>query len=367
MLTLISKLTHRRELGNLRTLRLSDPLIDFASNDYLGLARSKSFALAVTEEWEGLRSRTTLTGFGSTGSRLLTGNTAYAEELEERIARFHGFETGLLFNCGYMANLGLLSAITDRSDLILFDASVHASTHDGMHLSQARALPFRHNDLNHLENRLKNSTCVGRRFICVESVYSMDGTKAPLEQLCSLAERYGAQLIVDEAHAIGIFGAAGRGLIAELGLTERVFAIIATFGKALGANGAIVLGNAILRESLINFARSFVYTTASPLYALAVVKCAYEALPALDGVRLHLQKIISLLNRSKTPIQPVIVRGNRAVQCVAQSLAAAGFDVRPLMSPTVRRGQERLRVCLHAHNSEAEVNALIQQLNLSST
>lgn len=351
--------------GNLRKLHVSSDLIDFASNDYLGLARSSNLATSVMQEWEMQISH--LNGLGSTGSRLLTGNSFYAQGLEDRIARFHGYEAGLLFNCGYMANVGLLSAIASREDTIIFDAGVHASTRDGIRLSRAKALPFRHNTLEHLENRLKNCALRGDRFLCIESVYSTDGSTAPLFEISQLAQKYDAHLIVDEAHATGACGPNGRGLIAEYHLTNKVFAQVVTFGKALGAHGAIVLGSHTLKQALINFATPIIYTTALPLQMLAAIKCRYDLFPKLEQERQQLQNLIrffraSYPNSSTTHIQSVPIEGNENAKNTAQTLIDCGFDVRPLLSPTVQRGHEVLRICLHAFNTEKELALLLQMI-----
>ena len=203
MMTLESRLRKRKKLGNLRQLQITAPLIDFSSNDYLGLARSSELAMLRFPRM-GMNLHHGL--LGSTGSRLLTGNCRYAQDLEEKIAKFHGYEAGVLFNCGYMANVGLLSAIGDEKNVIFFDAAVHASTRDGICLSRTQAFPFRHNDLDHLENRLKSCSVLGDRFICMESIYSTDGSMAPLTEICRLAKEYEAHLIVDEAHAVGACG-----------------------------------------------------------------------------------------------------------------------------------------------------------------
>ncbi len=363
-LQLKNKLLKREKNGNLRQLGVSRNLIDFSSNDYLGLARSSSLADSISAE---LRQTISL---GSTGSRLLTGNSYYAQDLEQRIATFHGFETGLLFNCGYMANLGLLSTIAGKKDSIFFDSRIHASTHDGICLSKANAFPFKHNDTEHLENRLKNCTTRGDRFICIESIYSTDGSMAPLVEMCRLANEYEAHLIVDEAHAVGVCGYQGRGLVAEQNLCSSVFAQITTFGKAIGTHGAIVLGNQILKQSLINFATSYIYTTALPMYSLIAINCSYNLLTGMEKERNHLQTLVQLYrdsipNASMTHIQSIPVEGNRAAKEFAQKLVKEGFDVRPLLSPTVQRGKEVLRICLHAFNTENELKTLLDIIKRS--
>jgi len=352
------KLHRRFQSGNLRKLKVAESLVDFCSNDYLGLARSSVLAAAVNHEWS--KESSELNGLGSTGSRLLTGNSRYAEQLEASIAEFHGYDTGTIFGCGYMANVGLLSTIAGDDDAYFFDAGVHASMREGIRLSSASAYPFRHNDVQSLEKRLQNCRVAGNRFICVESIYSTDGSVAPLEDICRLARQYDAHVIVDEAHAVAVCGPEGRGLVAQHGLMAQVFAQVVTFGKGVGAYGAIVLGNTILKEALVNFATSFVYTTALPSHALYAIKCSYDLFPKLHDERHHLQQLISLFPAdSSTHIQVVEVPGNNEVRRIAQILEAAGYDVRPLMSPTVQRGHEVLRICLHAYNTRDQVKELL--------
>jgi len=362
----LNKLAKRTHNGNLRTLRVADHCIDFASNDYLGLARSQNLFFSVLKEWK--KQKLPMNGLGSTGSRLLTGNSLYAEQLEQEIAAFHGYEAGLLFSSGYMANIGLLSAIVESEDAFFFDAHIHASMRDGIRLSRASSYPFRHCDLEHLEKRLKNTACRGTRWILIESIYSSDGVAAPLSAIAQLAKHYGALLIVDEAHALGVFGPEGRGLIAENGLTRDLFAQVTTFGKALGVHGAIVLGSKMLKKYLINFAHSCIYTTALPFLSLAAIRCSYKQLVQCARERHHLHQLIQLFQKSfpspsRSPIHSVPVKGNWAVRRVAEQLLQDGFDVRPLMSPTVQRRHESLRICLHAFNTKEQVTALIERIH----
>lgn len=366
-LNLENRLLKRAKMGNLRKLQNFQSPIDFSSNDYLGLARSSELASSFFQEWK--RHLSHLNGLGSTGSRLLTGNSNYAQLLEEKIATFHGYEAGLLFSCGYMANVGLISAITNPESVIIFDAAVHASTYDGIRLSRTKAFPFRHNDLEHLENRLRSGPSKGDRFVCIESIYSTDGSVAPLIDISRLAREYGAHLIVDEAHAVGTCGPKGRGLVAAHDLTDHIFAQVTTFGKALGTYGAIVLGKKQLKEALINFATPYIYTTALPFQTLSAIKCSYDLFPEMDRERDHLQKLIQIFIKYYSSgvlshIQSVPIQGNQAVKDAAQAILKRGFDVRPLISPTVQRGREVLRVCLHAFNSEEEVIQLMNHLEL---
>ncbi len=360
MYTFEKRLLKRELSGNLRRLKVVDGLIDFASNDHLGLARSPELMSRTL-----LEKRTTTNYAGSTGSRLLTGNSTYAELLEKQIAEFHGYQTATLFNCGYMANVGLLSAVATNDDLIFFDAYIHASTHDGIRLSRAKAFPFKHNDPTHLKKRLKNASKTKNIFICVESIYSTDGSQAPLNEISSIAKKYHAHLIVDEAHSIGIYGKEGRGLIDSLNLTTDIFALVATFGKSLGVHGAAVLGGDLLKNTLINFSTPYIYTTALPFYSLAAIKCSYDLFPTFEIQRKNLQRLVDICSENKcsnssTHIQSIKIKGNHRVQNIAQQLEKEGFDIRPLMSPTVQKGEESLRLCLHAFNTETELFSLLQ-------
>ncbi|GAB3894589.1 pyridoxal phosphate-dependent aminotransferase family protein [Larkinella knui] len=362
-------LEKRREAGLLRRLKKPENLVDFCSNDYLGLARSSVLRDTIAQA---VASHPTLLN-GATGSRLLAGNSALAEELESEIAVFHNAEAALIFNSGYDANIGLLASLPQRGDTLLTDELIHASMIDGSRLSVANRFKFRHNDLDDLENRLKRAT--GTVYVAVESVYSMDGDLAPLAEMTDLCERYEAALIVDEAHATGVFGPNGAGLVQALGLEKRVFARIHTFGKALGVHGAAVVGSTALRDFLINFARSFVYSTALPPHSLLAIQRVYRFLPQngplierLHALRTYFQQQIqeqlpqTEWTSADSPIVGLIVPGNDACRAVATQLQKAGFDIRPIVSPTVPVGRERLRICLHAFNSEPEIDLLVQTL-----
>ncbi|MFD1143923.1 aminotransferase class I/II-fold pyridoxal phosphate-dependent enzyme [Larkinella insperata] len=367
--TLQKLLEKRRSAGLLRSLKKPTDLIDFCSNDYLGLARSPALRQQIQQavfQYPALLN-------GSTGSRLLAGNSALAEELESEIAHFHGAEAALVFNSGYDANVGLLASLPQRGDTLLTDELIHASMIDGARLSLANRFKFRHNDLSDLENRLKSAT--GAVYVAIESVYSMDGDLAPLPELVHLCERYEAALIVDEAHATGVFGTNGEGLVQALGLEKRVFARVHTFGKALGVHGATVVGSAVLREFLINFARPFVYSTALPPHSLLAIRSVYRFLPQcqalirqLHALRAYFQEQIGVhlpqteWTSDQSPILGLVVPGNDACRATATQLQQAGFDIRPILSPTVPAGRERLRICLHAFNSESDIDRLVQTL-----
>jgi len=367
-------LQKRIELDALRSLRTSNQLIDFCSNDYLGFSRSNTLQQAIENEWEALPVHYN----GATGSRLISGNTAYAENLEKTIAAFHEAEAGLIYNSGYDANVGLFSALgqNDTAATFIYDELIHASVHDGIKLSRSTAYLFKHNDLYHLEERLKIAK--GNIYVAVESIYSMDGDHAPLTEMVALCEKYNASLIVDEAHATGITANNGKGLVQLYGLEKRVFIRIHTFGKAMGCHGAIVVGSELLRTFLINFSRSFIYTTALPMNSLIAINQAYKLLQRdtscirllADNIRLFKKGVSTIqkikLIESESAIQSVIIKGNEAVKKYAQELAKKGLDIRPILSPTVPKGKERLRICIHAFNTETEINTLVNCIHQTS-
>lgn len=368
-----ASLEKRKAEQTFRSLTLKSGLIDFSSNDYLGFARSAELKKLVSE-LETLNVKHS-TQVGSTGSRLLSGNTAFAEELENFIATYHHSEAALLFNSGYNANLGLFSALGRKGDTILYDELIHASVHDGMRLSKAECIPFAHNNTQQLEQLLTNTK--GQVFVAVESVYSMDGDFAPLLDIAALCRKYNASLIVDEAHATGVFGEKGKGCVCELGLETEVFARLITYGKAMGCHGSAIIGSTLLKSYLINFARSFIYTTAVPLNNLYAIKSSYNLLQQSEEEINTLKTNIVFfkskfktntaikLNESSSPIQSIIIPGNEKVRKAAAQIQEKGFDVRPLVSPTVPVGQERIRICLHAFNTEKEVEELISALQIS--
>jgi len=359
-----SRLQKRREQNALRSLVLREGWADFCSNDYLGLAASASFRerlwIAAGEQ---------KLSHGSGGSRLLAGNYRLAEETERQIADFHDAAAALIFNSGYDANTGFFSAVPQRGDVVFYDELIHASIHDGMRLSLARSFPFAHNDMADLEKKMQKQE--GRKFVATESVFSMDGDMAALPELVTLCKKYGAHLVVDEAHATGVVGAKGEGAVQSLQLQDDCFARIHTFGKGVGVHGAAILGSETLKQYLVNFARSFVYTTALPPASVAAIRTAYETFPSMEKERRQLAKLIRIFRQatlpfeklqSETPIQGVIVPGNEAVKEVAAALQKEKLDVRPVLSPTVPQGRERLRIVLHSFNSEEELMTLLRIL-----
>ncbi|MDN3582596.1 aminotransferase class I/II-fold pyridoxal phosphate-dependent enzyme [Mucilaginibacter flavus] len=361
-----NKLNERLASGSYRTLKAENDLIDFCSNDYLGFAHSPALRQSIETEVN----NHPLSLNGSTGSRLLSGNLQYALDLEQQIAAFHGFEAGLLFNSGYDANLGLLSSLAQRGDTIILDDLIHASAIDGARLSNANRYSFRHTDMDSLEAKLKASK--GNCYVVVESVYSMDGDSAPLTEILSVTEKYGAHLIVDEAHAVGLYK---QGLVFELGLQNKIFAAVITFGKALGCHGAVVLGGTLLREYLINFARPFIYSTAPSFHHLASIKMAYKMLSFANTEINQLKNNISIFKKniaqsitsplipSESAIQCIVFKNNDDARKAANTLQSAGFDVRPILSPTVAAGTERIRICLHSFNTLNELNLLTNIIN----
>ena len=358
---LSDKLEIRTSSETRRKLQYENSLYDFSSNDYLGFARSPELKKAINEELE----KHPLSLLGSTGSRLLSGNTEFAEQLEEDLALIHQAEHGLIFNSGYTANLALISSLPQKNDTIICDELIHASVIDGARLSHAKRLKFRHNDLNDLEKKIRIST--GQCYVAVESVYSMDGDLADLIHIAILCRDLNAHLIVDEAHAFGVFG---TGLVDLLHLHHAVFARVITFGKALGLHGAIILGSSLLRDYLINFARPFIYTTAPSFAQLLPVRLAYQHLLSRPHDQLALQRKSSLLkdnmpartilpgSLNPSAIQCVYPGSNAAVVHLGSQLQKRGFDVKAIRSPTVAAGTERLRICVHLHNTDEEILAL---------
>ncbi|HEY4652799.1 MAG TPA: 8-amino-7-oxononanoate synthase, partial [Pontibacter sp.] len=352
-----------------RQLKTTTGLADFCSNDYLGLARSEKLRQCILQEEVNYRHLP----LGATGSRLLSGNHPLFEELETIVAAYHQGESALLYTSGYTANVGLLSALPQRGDTVFYDEASHASMKDGLRLSFARSYSFRHNDVQDLAGKLKLAT--GQVFVVVESVYSMDGDKAPLRELATLCEAHNAALIVDEAHAVGLYGDKGEGLTAALGLADKVFAQVITYGKAMGSHGAAIVGSAVLREYLLNYSRAFIYTTGLPTHALLAIKCAYPLLPQLqperDRVKQLARQLYERLNTSKgiqcTPADSVIlsvsVEDATKLKPLAFALQQQGFDVRPVLSPTVPKGSERLRIIVHAFNTEEEIVGLAQAIS----
>lgn len=378
--SLQAKLEQRQANNALRQLPLAKDLVDFASNDYIGFAHSETI---FNQTHQYLLDNNIKTN-GATGSRLISGNHNLYEIAESFIANFHQSETALIFNSGYDANVGFFSAVPQRNDVILYDELCHASIRDGIQMSNAKAYKFQHNDWDDLERllqRCQTEQCPERSrkvevYVVTESVFSMDGDCPNIEQLVALTEKHNAYLVIDEAHALGVFGEQGEGLIQSVGLQDKVFARIMTFGKGLGCHGAAILGSTELKSYLVNFARSFIYTTGLSPHSVATILVAYQHLAQEKETLKALRRNILFFNQeklrlglkpmfvySKSAIQCAIIPGNSTVKKIATQLQQKGFDVKPILSPTVPEGQERLRFCLHSYNSEAEISNVLELLS----
>lgn len=369
--SLQQKLNLRTETNSLRKLPIASNGIDFSSNDYLGFAKNEQIFDATHQYLVDNNVKLN----GATGSRLISGNHNLYQTAEEYIAKFHESETALIFNSGYDANVGFFSSVPQRNDIILYDELCHASIRDGIQMSHAKSYKFQHNDYEDLEQLLnKLQTSISQLqtiYIVTESVFSMDGDAPNMETLVAISEKFNAHLVIDEAHALGVFGDKGEGLVQSQQFQDKVFARIMTFGKGLGCHGAAILGSADLKEYLVNFARSFIYTTGLSPHSAATILIAYQKLNS----SLEIQKLknnINFFNQqkqllgikplfvySKSAIHSAIIPGNEKVKHIASQLQEKGFDVKAILSPTVPEGQERLRFCLHSYNSEEEISAVI--------
>ncbi len=420
MNTLLSRLEKqlftRKTAGNLRILRTkTQNMVDFCSNDYLGLSQSKTLQKNTETEVSQIENYQ----LGATGSRLVSGTHPYMCALETYLADLFCGESCLLFNSGYSANSALIATISQKNDILICDDLAHASLREGTKLSFAKNYYFKHNDLADLARKLafsekKSATenQIGEKFVIIESVYSMDGDFGDILGISAVCKQFGAHLIVDEAHSTGIFGENGNGLFCEKfpeittpnpSLRRRgakfpyfeggarggleniisendVFARIYTFGKAIGTHGACIVGSKILTDYLVNFARGFIYTTAPTLHSLATVKCAFEMIKNnpnlqqklfenIDFFRENFRNIFNqnktdfpeniILKESFTPIQILQIGGNECTKALAAFLQKENFDVRPILAPTVKEGEEILRICLHTFNTKEEILGLI--------
>ncbi len=376
-LNLAKRIEQRIRENSFRDLGKTLKLTDFSSNDYLGFASSERLFSKTNQ----ILSEKKLLKNGATGSRLLSGNHELFKPAEALIAGFHQTEAALIFNSGYDANIGFFSSIPQKEDLILYDELAHASIRDGIKMSNAKAYKFLHNDLENLRNKIlrkREEFNFAAIYIVTESVFSMDGDFPDLVAMSNLAEEYNCYLIVDEAHAIGVFGEKGQGLVQELEIQDKIFARIVTFGKGLGCHGAAILGSKGLKDYLINFSRSFIYTTALPPHSVACILEAYKSLEASESTNSEvekLQKNIQIFQeeilknglnpyfiKSDSAIHCCIVPGNDAVKQLALKIKGEGFDVKPILSPTVPKGKERLRICLHSFNSKEDIQGLVKLL-----
>ncbi len=372
-----AELEERKQAGLYRTRRqisgpqqpalVSDgvPLLSFCSNDYLGLANHPGIIKAATEAMPN-------TGFGGAASHLICGHHDAHHQLELRLAEFTRRSAALFFSTGYMANMGVISALAGRGDTIFSDRLNHASIIDGCVLSRARVLRYRHGDMSALADML--AATGGHKLVVTDGVFSMDGDIAPLRELAALCRAHEALLVVDDAHGLGVLGPQGRGSLMEQGLSEEdVPILIGTLGKAVGTSGAFVAGPQLLMDYLVQKARTYIYTTAMPP-AIALATCAsFDLIEREDSRRSHLQMLISEFRQeasalgyelmpSRTPIQPILVGDNWAALALSQALEERGLMVTAIRPPTVPEGQARLRVTFSAAHSSEDLAMLLSAL-----
>jgi 8-amino-7-oxononanoate synthase len=376
--SLLSELSSLEKQGLRRSLRVVESsqgtlitiagreLVNFSSNDYLGLASHPEIASAMAEaaqRW----------GAGSTASRLICGTSAEHAALEEEIAAAKRTEAALVFSTGVAAATGTIPALVSRGDVVILDKLAHACLIDGVHASGAKMRVFPHNDLAKLESHLKwarETHPKGRTLIVTESVFSMDGDLAPLREIVELKDRHGAILFLDEAHAVGVRGRGAQGLAGELGLAERIEIQMGTLGKALGVSGGYIAGSRTLIDFLINRARSFIFSTA-PSPAIAAASRASLRIvqsPEGDALRTRLQENLSLFAgamKAKLPqsaIMPLILGGEERALSEAARLQEAGFFVPAIRYPTVPRKTARLRITLSAAQSHEQIRRLAEAI-----
>ncbi|MDX2188951.1 MAG: pyridoxal phosphate-dependent aminotransferase family protein [Bacteroidota bacterium] len=365
---LIHKLNTRHEEDSFRTLPKQNNLIDFCSNDYLGLARNPELFQLIEKRFKQADFQNKL---GATGSRLISGNCIFYEQLEEKLRVFFKGESALIFNSGYAANTGVLSSVPQKGDTILYDELCHSSIKDGIRLSFAEKFAFRHNDITDLEKKIKNAQ--GTIFIVIESIYSMDGDEASIIEITNIAKKYQAYIIVDEAHSTGVYGPMGEGLCVDLNIEKDICIRIHTFGKGMGVHGAVVICSRMVKDFLINFSRPFIYATALPFHSLVSIDCAFEFLQENIYLKLQLENNIALFKSvcnsevlkmdSDSPIQVIIIGDVKETKKISNDLQNNRLWVKPILSPTVKKGTERLRICLHQFNSKEDILLLSNILN----
>jgi len=362
------KLSQREAEQALRSLKLTpQDLVDFSSNDYLGFSKNESIADLAYKKRDDYKNQDQ----SASGSRLLTGNYPMIDDFEIYLQSFYECDAATVFNSGYDANLGLLSSIAQRQDLILYDELSHASIRDGIALSKAKAYKFKHNDINDLESKLiRYKNQFKTIYVVTEHVFSMDGDRSEVDEILKVCKTHNAYFILDEAHAVGVLNANGCSQ-----QSQDIFARVVTFGKAFGSHGAAVLGSRNLKTYLINFAKSFIYTTAPASEITARNWASHLYLEKNTGEFDVLRSLIEWFKdeicsnnlstyfiESDSAIQSCVVSGNEQVKSISNQLQLQGFDVRPILSPTVPKGKERLRFCLHSFNTKAEISEILSKL-----
>ncbi|KAJ8132291.1 hypothetical protein O1611_g1333 [Lasiodiplodia mahajangana] len=418
--TLQRRLAQRESKGRLRYLNVPEPgLVDFSSNDYLSLSQDLVVRDALIAHLTDPGSKPSPSSserlIGSGGSRLLDGNSVSVENLERKISQFHSSQAALLFTSAYDANVGLISCVPGVKDVIIYDDLIHASIHDGMRLSRAsKKIPFAHDSIiqhtrelsaepeqddlrqpRGLEPTLKRlinrddqvRSGESNVFICVEALYSMDGDIADLKYISDAVKRSlprgNGYIIVDEAHSIGVLGSGGRGLVCQLGLQDQIWARVIGFGKAMGCAGGAVLCSSITRHYLINYARTLIYTTAMSFPSLASIRAAYDHLISgkaeerqtklntliqychakLKSLDERLKPTATALRIPNSPSNsPIIPLFTSYPKGLANHCQVSGFMIRPIVAPTVARGQERIRICLHAANTTQQIDGLFREI-----
>jgi len=367
-----NKLSEREEANALRYFPEASLKIDYYSNDYLNFSSNPSLKRSTTRLLKKYSTK-----LGATGSRLLSGNHRLYSDVENQIADFHNVEKALIFNSGYTANVGFFSCIPQRGDIVFYDEIIHASIRDGLKISLAKSYSFKHNDVEDLREKSERITQKhsGQVYVVTESVFSMDGDSPDLISLAAFCAASDFLLVVDEAHALGVLGHKGVGLVQELGIQDNVFAQIITFGKALGCHGAAVLCNHDLYIYLVNFARSLIYTTGLSPHAVASIGAGYEHLSRLPetlfqdkllnniahfNAEVNRLALRSFFPQSNSAIQCCLLSGNENVKAVAVILKNYNYEVKPILSPTVPLGKERLRFCIHTNNTPQEITQILE-------
>lgn len=364
-------LRKRRLLETAQTANITvdgQQVLSFCSNDYLGLANHPKLIAA-------LQQGAAQSGTGSGASHLITGHHQYHQQLEEALAAFVKQPAALLFSTGYMANLGVASALVGRGDEIFADKLNHASLNDAAVLSRAELKRYPHNDLVALEGMLKASNA-SRKLVMVDAVFSMDGDLAPVPELLALCEQYNAWLLLDDAHGFGVLGKQGRGVLSHFKVSSPHIIYMATLGKAAGVFGAFVAGNTVLIDYLLQHTHTYIYTTATPPALSATVLAALKIIEQDEARRVHLKQLIDYLKsnlhlknwqltESQTAIQPLIVGSNEAASSLSEYLLTLGILVPAIRPPTVPKGSARLRISLSAAHNFDDVERLINALHIA--